>query len=986
MTFRLLGPVRAWRGGTELGLGPPQQRAVLAALLLRRGRPVTAGRLAEALWGHRPPPGAAATLRAYLSRLRTALEPRRPAGRPPALLVSTPAGYVLDVPPSAVDLEVFEQRVAHARRLRSEGDPAGAGELLREALESWPGTPLAGVPGPLAHTERARLDERRLTVLETSLGVDLELGRHHELVARLRALCADHPLREGLWELLILALYRCGRRAEALESYQDLRRALAAELGAEPGPALRRTYAGLLAASRAPAGSAPAGSAAVGPEAGHTGGTARPAGRGPAPDGRAGTAGAARPCQLPAALTTFAGREAELARVHALLPAGREPSTVVISAIGGMAGIGKTTLAVHFAHRIADRFPDGQLYINLRGFDPGGAALDPAEAVRAFLVALGVPPQRLPADAAAQTALYRSMLADRRVLIVLDNARDSRQVRPLLPGTAGCLVIVTSRDQLAGLVAAEGAHPVPLDLLSDEEAEQLLARRIGRERTAAEPEAVREIVRRCARLPLALAVVAARAATHPHFGLRAIAEELREGPGGLDAFAGGEAAADARTVFSWSYRALPPEAARLFRLLALHPGPEISVSAAAALAGLEPRRVRVPLAALTGAHLLVQRAPGRYTCHDLLRVYAAELLDETDGEAERRAALRRMFDHCLHTAYGVLTLFHPQRDTIELPGAVTGAVPEVFGDRRRAMAWLEAERQVLVTAVSRAAATGFPAQSWQLAFTLDLFLDRLGHWHAQHTVQQAALDAARGAGDRLGAAYAERALGFACMRLEREEEAARHLHGALEAFGALGEPLGQARTHRLLAFAANRDKRHQDALEHYRQALGLYRAAGYRSGRASVLNEVGWTHILLGEHREALEQCARAVALHRETGDRNGEAAAQDSLGYALHHLGRYQEALGCFDRALRLYLDLGDRYLQADTLVHIGDTRHAAGDRPAARSAWRRALDILVEFDHPDTEEVRERLHRLGPEEPESTGAAGTEAGGAPTADGTGR
>ncbi|MEE1940185.1 BTAD domain-containing putative transcriptional regulator [Streptomyces sp. TRM 70361] len=974
VTFRLLGPVRAWRGGAELELGPPQQRAVLAALLLRRGRPVTAGKLADALWGHRPPPGAAATVRSYLSRLRTALEPRRPAGRPAVLLVSTPAGYVLDVPPSAVDLEVFEQRVARARRLRSEGDPAGAGELLRRALESWPGTPLAGIPGPLAHAERARLDERRLAVLETSLEVGLELGRHHELVARLRALCADHPLREGLRELLMLALYRCGRRAEALESYQDIRRVLAAELGAEPGPALRRTHAGLLAASRAPDGTVPAG----GTGTGHTGGTARPAGEGPAADGRAGTAGAARPCQLPAALTTFAGREAELARVHALLPAGREPSTVVISAIGGMAGIGKTTLAVYFAHRIADRFPDGQLYVNLRGFDPGGAALDPAEAVRAFLVALGVPPQRLPADAAGQTALYRSLLADRRVLIVLDNARDSRQVRPLLPGTAGCLVIVTSRDQLAGLVAAEGAHPVPLDLLSDEEAEQLLARRIGRERTAAEPEAVREIVRRCARLPLALAVVAARAATHPHFGLRAIAEELREGHGGLDAFAGGEAAVDARAVFSWSYRALPPDAARLFRLLALHPGPEISVSAAAALAGLEPRRVRAPLAALTDAHLLVQRAPGRYSCHDLLRVYAAELLDGADSGAERRAALRRMFDHYLHTAYGVLALFHPQRDTIELPEPVSGAVPEVFGGRRQAMAWLEAERQVLVTTVSRAAATGFPAQSWQLAFTLDLFLDRLGHWHAQHTVQRAALDAARGAGDRLGAAYAERALGFACMRLERGQDAARHLHAALEAFAGLGEPFGQARTHRLLAFAANRDKRHQDALEHYRRALELYRGAGYRSGRASVLNEIGWTHILLGEHQEALEQCARAVALHRETGDRNGEAAAQDSLGYALHHLGRYEEALGCFDHALRLYLDLGDRYLQADTLVHIGDTRQAAGDRRAARSAWRRALDILEGFDHPDTEEVRERLHRLGPEGPEADGTA--------AADGTGR
>ncbi|MEU4495960.1 BTAD domain-containing putative transcriptional regulator [Streptomyces sp. NPDC023998] len=1063
--------MRAWRGEAEMGLGSPQQKAVLVALLLRRGHPATAGELIDALWGEDSPPGAVSVLRTYASRLRKILEPDRTPGRSPGLVVSIGDGYALRVAQTALDLGVFERRLARAKQLRAAGELPEAGELLHIALDAWSGTPLAGIPGPLAEAERSRLAERRLNALETRIEVDLQMGHHAELVPELKGLCGDHPLRERLCELLMLSLYRCGRQAEALGAYRATRRKLVDELGVEPGPALRETHMRLLAADpvlaaagtaadlvtsagpghgagggegsavgpraadeatagagvdpgagpgtaaavdggrtgrpeEARAGSPVPGTAVAAPDAadgdlgkaGPGGGTSSVAGgwaaavaadpaenmtpagdhggtgedkstaghadralSGAAP--AAGPAFAPLPSQLPADLPAFTGRLAELNRTRALLPDGEYPSTVIISAIGGMAGIGKTTLAVHWAHEIAPRFPDGQLYVNLRGFDPGGAAMDPTEAIRAFLDALGIPPQRIPAGLEAQAALYRSLLARRRVLIVLDNARDTEQVRPLLPGTAGCLVIVTSRNQLSGLVTSEGAHPLTLDLLASSEARELLTRRIGQARTAAEPEAVDEIVALCGGLPLTLAIVAARAVTYPDFPLYAIAEELRESHGSLDAFTGTDAATDARAVFSWSYHALPPAAARIFRLLALHPGPDISAPAAAALAGLPLRETRSLLADLTRSHLITQRAPGRYTFHDLLRAYAAEIAGTLDTEADRHKALHRMLDHHLHTAHGVSMLVAPHRETIPLPEAEPGCGTETFRDHQQAMAWLGTERRVLVAAVERAAEAGFAAHAWRLACALDLFFDRLGYWHDQFTIQWAALAAAHSIQDRLGQAHAERALGFACLRLDRAKDAARHLGYALDLYAALGDTFGEARTHRSLAFLANRDERHRDALGHYQKASRLYHGAGHRSGEASVLNEVGWTHILLGNHKEALAQCTHAIALHQEIGDRYGEAAAQDSVGYALHHLGEHDEATDRFLYAIDLYRELGERYMETHSLTHLGGSRHAAGDLDAARTAWEQAVARLDEIGHPDAEHVRDSLRRLDEE-----------------------
>ncbi|WP_210594210.1 BTAD domain-containing putative transcriptional regulator, partial [Streptomyces sp. GESEQ-35] len=512
LRFAVLGPVRAWRGERELDLGSPQQRLVLAALLLRRGRPATVAELVDAVWGDRAPPAAVSVLRTYASRLRKVLEPGRDAGESPQVIVSAADGYLARVPEHSLDLGVFEQRVAEAKKLRAEGEVPAAAELLHTALDGWEGTPLAGLPGPLAETERSRLAEERLTTLETRLDVDVQLGRHNAVIAGLTALAGEHPLRERLCRLLMLALYRSGRQAEALAAYRRTRSTLVAELGIEPGASLQELHDRILAADASLTPSAPEEEADTqeSPVAGYP----------------------ARPAQLPADLAAFTGRQAELEQTQALLSdEGERPSTVVISAIGGMAGIGKTTLAVHWAHRIAHRYPDGQLYINLRGFDPTGTVMPPEEAIRVSLDALGVPPRRIPGSLDAQAALYRSLLTNRRMLILLDNARDTEQVRPLLPGSPGCLVIVTSRSQLTGLIANDGAHPLALSPLTPAEAHGFLARRVGAARLAAEPEATHEIIARCARLPLALAVVAAHAATHPGFPLDAVAKKLHDSQG-----------------------------------------------------------------------------------------------------------------------------------------------------------------------------------------------------------------------------------------------------------------------------------------------------------------------------------------------------------------------------------------------------------------------------------------------------------------------
>ncbi|MFJ4633952.1 AfsR/SARP family transcriptional regulator [Streptomyces sp. NPDC088847] len=973
--FVVLGPVRAWLGDTPLRLGPPQQVAVLTALLLREGRPLTVGELIDAVWGQTPPPGVISVVRSYVSRLRKILEPQRPAGRPSRRVISVAEGYALPLEDGALDLRVFEDRAAEAQRFFAAGDVERALRLLHTTLDAWQGQPLAGVPGPVAEAARTRLIERRLNLLETRFEADLHLGRHREVLPELVALSGEHPLRDRLCELRMLALYRSGRQADAFSFFEATRQALKRELGVEPGPNLRELQARLLAADPTLAVSpANTGGAASGigdhslKRAASAGPSGIPdSGRSPqSPPPPMGKTSKAAPSsaadvpvdRLPIGLRGFTGRQAELDYIDELLSREDRAGTVVIS---GMAGVGKTTLAVHWARRVADHFPDGQLYVNLRGFDPTAAALEPSAAVRTLLDALGYPSQRVPSGLAAQTALFRSLLAGRRMLILLDNARNTEQVRPLLPAVPGCLTLVTSRNQLGGLIVSDAAQTLTLGMLSSEEARDLLAQRLGSARMRAEPAAVEDLIVRCARLPLALAIVAARAAIRPAFPLSAITAQIRDSQGSLDAFADVDPGSDVRSVFSWSYHVLPPLTARLFRLFASSPAPDMTPATAASLLGLPVRQTRMLLDELAAAHLLTEHAPMRFSCHDLLSSYAGELALEKETADERESATRRLMDHYVHTTHNATHVLYPvQQERVDLPDAQPGVVPERFADELAASRWLEAERSALLAAAESGLEQACAEHTWRLAVGLAMFLDRRGHWSDQVVLQRTALKAAARVGSREGQAFAHRALGFGIGRHGQIDEGRRHLTRAVELFRELDIPLSEARAHRLISFLSNRTGEHAKALEHYGRAAALYRSVGDLSGEAYVYNEVGWTHILRGEFDDAITQCWRAVAIHQEIGDPSGEAGALDSLGWAHHHLKQYPQALDCFDQALTLYQPMGDRYLVAEALIHIGDTHLAAESPEKAAESWRTALSILEEFEHPDAAQLSGKLRQL--------------------------
>lgn len=941
--FQVLGPLRALRQEDELRLGPAQRRVILAVLLLQRNHPIGRDQLIDAVWGTHPPAYAVNLLQQHVSQLRRTLEPDRQRRSPAALLAWTGTGYLLEVPPNDLDLGVFDREAARGRAARAAGDLPTAASALHTATQLWRGPVCDGLSSPLLDTERVRLAERRLDLLADRIEVDMALVPAPELIGELRRLVVEYPLWERLHGLLILALYRSGRRAQALAAYQDARHTLRDELGVEPAAALQRLHHQILTGDPALGGVAAADSGSIG---------AAPAA------GTAATSGADLPpvpAQLPPGVADFTARQTELAELDAA--AESAGATMVITAIGGTAGVGKTALAVHWAHRVRDRFPDGQLYVNLRGFDPSGSVMTPEDAVRGFLDAFGVAPQRVPPGLPAQTALYRTLLAGRRILVVLDNARDSEQVRPLLPGTAGCLALVTSRNQLTGLVA-ESARAIEVDLLTTGEAGEMLARRLGRDRVASEPAAVEQIVAACARLPLALSVVAAQAATHPRFPLAAVAEELRGTRGSLDAFTGDDRTSNLRAVFSWSYERISEAGRRLFRLLGLHWGPDIGTAAAASLAGVAPGNARALLTELTRAHLLTEHVPGRFLLHDLLRAYAAELAAGRDGMAERPAALHRVFDHYLYTAYDADRTLNPHRDDpVVLAPAEPAVVIDRFASQEAASAWFAVEHRVLLAAIH--GTDDLDRKVWQLAWTISPFLEYQGHWTAWAEAMRRALQAARRSDDAAGQAIIHRILGCIHIHLGRYGEAHSYLHQALDLYGRLGDDAGLAHVHRHFAWALNEQGRQREALPHAERALDLHRIAGNGLGQGRALNAVGWFHAQLGDYGQAVRYCRQALGLQTALGDQYGEAETLDSLGFAYAHLGGHGDAVACYLRARELYGHFGNRYNEADTLVSLGDVHHSVGDLPAARSAWAEALAILDELGHVDADQVRTKLDK---------------------------
>ncbi|MBO3743033.1 AfsR/SARP family transcriptional regulator [Actinoplanes flavus] len=925
--FRVLGAIEVCVDGRPADIGHVRQQCVLVALLVEAERAVPIDQLVHRVWGDHPPQRVRSTLHSYLSRLRQVLAPV-----PEAVIERRAGGYVLAVDPMTVDLHRFRDLVTRAR---AAGRDEPGVSLLTDALGLWRGEAFATLDTPWLNSVREGLDAERLAAELDRNDLLLGIGRHADLLAGLSAAAAAHPWDERLAGQLMLALYRCGRQAAALDLYQRLRLRLADELGADPSPPLRRLHQQVLTAD--PALDAPEAATAVS--------------AGVPPAGRR----LPLPRQLPASPSTFTGRAAELARLDEIMTASAgRGATVVISAIGGSGGIGKTWLALRWAHDNAHRFPDGQLYVNLRGFDPTTDPVAPAVALRGFLDTLGVAPADIPADTDAQAALYRSLIAHRRILIVLDNARDTATVTPLLPGTSAGAVLVTSRHQLGGLVTTHGARPLALDVLPDADARDLLLRHLGRQRAASDERSVAELVRQCAGLPLALGIIAARAALQPGLSLAALAGELRAAGTRLDALDAGELAVNLRAVLSCSYRALTPEAARLFALLGHTHGPDLSLAAAASLAGTPIGATRSVLHQLTAAHLVHEHVPGRYRMHDLVRLHAVEL---AAGAEPGREALHRLLDHYLHTAYRAALLLSPHRDPLTLTAARPGTVPTDLADLDAAMLWFTTEHPVLLATIVHAGAAGFDVHACQLPWTLATFFDRRGHWHDWVTAQHEGLEAARRLGARADQAQAHRLLANAYSNLRRYEDAHGHLGCALTLFGELGDDAGRAHVHLDIAMLFDRQGLPREALPHAHRTLELYRAVGTPLKQAVALNAVGWYHSQLGEHREALGYGEEALALSQQAGSPYGQANTWDSLGFAHHHLGEHRQAIACYRQALDLFRDIGDRHAEALVRDHLGDTHHAVGDAATAREEWRQALDTLERLGHPAAGELRAKL-----------------------------
>jgi DNA-binding SARP family transcriptional activator/Tfp pilus assembly protein PilF len=944
----VLGPVTAWRDESEIDAGQPRQLAVLGMLATRANRVVSRGELVDAVWGEQPPATAEGGIYTYVAGLRRVLEPDRPRRAPARVIVSGGGGYMLRLDPGCLDSGRFEECLGQARGLRESGDPAAAERSVAEALALWRGLAFAGVPGPFAEAERRRLGELRTAAAEDRADLLLALGRAAEAVPDLTSLVAEHPLRERARGLLMIALYRCGRQAEALQVFHHARERLAEDLGIDPGSELTQIHRQLLAMDPALAGRARPGEITL---------MAPHAAPSPAPSPAAPLA-QVPPAQVPAEAAAFAGRTTELRRLHAMLPeAGGDPPVVVVT---GTAGVGKTTLAIRFARQVAPRFPDGQLYVNLRGFDPSSAPTEPTAALGAFFEALGVPPRQVPATLDAQTGLFRSLLAGRRVLLLLDNARSTEQVRPLFPGSQGCMVVITSRSQLTGLVAAEGARPLPLGVLSPAEASELLAGRLGRERVADESDAAAELIGYCDGLPLALSVISARAVTRPVAALADLAAELRDARGRLDALETGDEGTDLRAVFSWSYCKLSPSAARMFRLLGVHPGPDISAAAAASLAGLPASQARAALAELTRASLLTEGPAGRFGCHELLRAYAAEQAEAGESEAGRAAAQRRLLDHYVRTARAASTRLFPARGHVELPEALPDVSAEQFASYEGALAWFGAEHRVLHAVLAMAAGADLDRYCWMLAWYWSPILKRRGQLHEVAALQRTALTSALRLGDPVSLAHVHYDLGHVSARLGDFAACHEHLSQALDLFTQLGDGANIGQVRHGLALLFDRQGRYAEALENATEALRLRRAFAEPAVAAYSENAVGWIYAHIGQYAQALRHCRRALQLHRESGSRSGAADTLDSMGYAYAGLADYDQAIAHYEHALDIYHEIGDTESESGSLTRLGDVQLAAGMTVRARRSWEKALTALSGMPGVDTREVRGRLARF--------------------------
>jgi DNA-binding SARP family transcriptional activator/tetratricopeptide (TPR) repeat protein len=934
----VLGPVRAWRGDVEIDLGAPRQRAVLAVLASNANRAVSRTELIDSLWGEHAPASAEGSVHTYVAGLRRALEPDRTNRAPSQVLANAGTGYVLRLPDDQVDLTAFE---SHLAAMRDGGaDPQTALKHVESAIALWRGAPLSGIPGPFSELERTRLAELYLTAVEHRASLMLRTGRATDVVAELSRVVHEHPLREKLRGLLMSGLYQCGRQAEALEVYAETRRLLATELGVTPGPELRHLHEQILANDPVLADRTP-----------------RPAAV-PAPPGRM------VPAQLPHDINTFTGREKELALLRQHLD--NTERGVLIAAIDGIAGIGKTALAVHFAHRIAERFPDGQLYVNLRGFDPNQPPLSSIDALGQLLRGLGVEPHQVPSAAEEQASMYRSLSAGKRILVVLDNAASTDQLRSLLPGSHTCMVLVTSRNRLGGLVARDGAYRITLGVLSEAESRRLLVRSVGEERLAGCPDALATLVQRCGYLPLALRIIAANLAARPHMTVNDLAEALCHEQDRLDVLASPDDETTAvRAVFSWSYHALKPEAARTFRLLGLHPGPEIGTAAAAALADEPLVATRRMLDGLSSCHLVEAIGRDRYRLHDLLRVYATERALAEEPPEEQAAAFGRLMSWCLHTAAAADRMLMPQNRPIPLEPVLEHCEPLAFGTYHQALAWLEQERVNLVAACLEAGRLGDHDTGWKLPTALVYFLELRSYWEDWIATQQVAVGTARALGVAEIEALALRSLGNAYWRRNQYDEALDCFQEGLTITKRLGDQQGTAT---LLYDIGAASRLGDESLRHLREALEIFSELGDRRYEGMTLCKLAKTHRCRGDVDQALKHLHQSLEIVHELGDRRCEAFGRLELARIHRDLGSHADSLDNADWAVRVFRELGDRHGEASAMQASGSAAQALGDLAQARETLLAAATIFAQLGDPRADEIAALL--AGPLPPVPGGA----------------
>jgi DNA-binding SARP family transcriptional activator/uncharacterized protein HemY len=937
MEFRILGPVEVWDGAQQLDLGGSKPRALLAVLLLHANQVVSTDHLVDQLWGEAPPPTARNLIQGYVSRLRQALYQSRDRSASASALATRPSGYLLRVEPGELDLERFEGLAAEARRATADGDLERAAEHWCAALALCRGPALAGAASEvLQRTVVPRLEEARRVALEERLEVDLGLGRHAELVGELEALVATHPDRERLRRQLMLALYRSGRRAEALAVYRNTRQVLVEELGLEPSPALQELERAILRGDPAIAPALPAGA-----EARH-----QPA----APPG---------PCLLPPDIDDFTGRQAAVAQVQGLLE--RERGTaIVISAIAGKAGVGKTALAVRVAHRLRPRFADGQLYVNLRGAE--AQALDPAEVLAGFLRALGIEGARIPEGLEERVRQYRSQLADRRVLVMLDNAASEAQVRPLLPASHGCAALVTSRARLSGL---EAAHPLILDVLDPDHAVRLVGKLAGPARVAAEPEAAQAIVRLCGWLPLALRIAGARLGARPHWRLALLADRLADERRRLDELASGDL--EVRASVALSYHGRSQAERRLFRRLGVLAAPSFPAWVAAALLDSEPAEAEGLLERLVDAQLVEaagedQAGQLRYRLHDLLRIYACERLHLEEPALAQRASLNRLLGAYLTLGERADAVLEPSGLARYGRGPVQGRHadhPAVATVERDPLGWLEAERASLVAAVKQACDAGLWESGWRLADTLAGFFEAHAHWDDWQHTHTLALAAARRAGDRGAEGRVLGSLGDLHWYRDRLDDAVSCLQQSLAAFRETGNRRGEL--HCLLALGGIdvRRGRFGDASARFEQSLAGFRELGWRSGEANALYELGQLHRQQGRPEEAIVCLEESLTQMRAVGDRPWEAPILRSLGLTHSVQGRFGEAIACLDQSLALARATGDRHGEAYVLQSLGEVHHKQGCLEDAAGCLTQSLALARATDDRAAEVCA--LHTLG-------------------------